>query len=86
MDFGVAGSMDASVVVTGQSWVTSSSKIICARTLFATADRTDAMEDALIENLSVAVSARVAGVGFTVHASAGKGRAVGKYLVQCVGG
>jgi hypothetical protein len=85
VDFGASGNTNASVVVTGQTWVTSSSTIVCAPTLLATASRTDGMEDAIIEQLVVGVSNRVAGTGFTVHAGVQHGRGIGAYLVHCTG-
>lgn len=85
VDFGANGADLASVVVTGQAWVTASSVIMCSPTLFATADRTDGMEDGVIEGLTVGVSARVVATGFTVQASPRYGRAIGKYLIHCTG-
>lgn len=84
VDFG-AGNTEATVVVTGQAWVSSSSVIVCAPTLMATSDRTDGMEDAAIEGLVVAPYARVAGTGFSILAHPMQGRAVGKYLIHCTG-
>ncbi len=73
VDFGT-GDHDASVVVTGQSWVTASSIII------ATAQG----EDARVEQIVCNVGALVDGVGFTVYAHAPNG-ALGTYTVNCIG-
>lgn len=85
VDFTASGNTNASTVVIGQAWVTATSVILCGPTLFATADRTDGMEDALIEGLTTAVSARVVGTGFTVHAAPTFGRAIGRYSISCTG-
>lgn len=85
VDFGANGATLAKTTLTGQAWVTSSSVIICAPTLFATADRADGMEDALIEGLTVAVSARAAGAGFDVSAKPRYGKAIGKFAIHCTG-
>lgn len=86
VDFGSSGSDTTSLVVTGQTWVTSTSKITCAAALLATADRVEGAEDAVIEGLRVAFHSRVAGTGFTVVAAPQFGRAVGKFKVHCTGG
>lgn len=85
VDFGAAGNDTATVIVTGQAWVSGTSIIVCAPTLLATADRVDGEEDALLEGLTVVVSERVAGTGFTVSAQPAHGKAIGKFLIHCLG-
>lgn len=84
VDFG-AGDTTASTVVTSQAWVTSSSIIACAPTLLAATGRAEGAEDAIIEGLTVAVSNRVAGVGFTVKAAVAQGQTQGAYVIHCTG-
>lgn len=85
VDFGANGDTTASTVVTGQAWVTGTSKIVCAPTMLATTDRSEGMEDVVIEEIVVAVHTRSVGVGFTVTAGSAQGRAIGKYLIHCTG-
>lgn len=85
VDFGAEGSTVARAVVTGQSWVTGTSKIVCAPTLLGTADRAEGAEDSIIEGLSVSFHSRVAGVGFTVLAAARQGRVYGRFAIHCTG-
>jgi hypothetical protein len=85
LDFGVNGNTSASVVVTGASWVTAASKIVCAPTMFATGSRAEGADDAIIEGLTVAVHSRVAGTGFTVAGAVRQGEAFGVYAVNCLG-
>jgi hypothetical protein len=86
VDFGAyPGSNHAAVTVTGATWVTSNSVVVCMPTDLATADRADGSEDAAVEQLTVAVRSRVAGTGFSLDAAPGNGRAIGKYLVHCSG-
>lgn len=85
LSFGVGGSDTASTIVTGQTWVTSSSVIVCAPTMLAASGRSEGAEDAIVEQLSVAVSNRSAGVGFTVKGAVPVGKAFGDFVVQCVG-
>ena len=66
VDFGSGGNDMVTTTITGQTWVTISSTIICVPTMMSTADRVDGAEDALIEGLRAAVSNRVAGTGFDV--------------------
>lgn len=73
VDFG-AYEHDASVVVTGQGWVTSTSIIVC----------TVQGEEARIQSITANVDTLVDGVGFTVHAHAPDG-AVGEFIVNCIG-
>lgn len=85
VDFGNTGATVAKTVVTGQAWVTTSSVIACTPTMMASADRTDGMEDAIIEGLTVSAYARVNGTGFTVAANPRRGRAYKKYTIHCTG-
>lgn len=81
---GTCGAFDASIVVTGQAWVTGTSKIVCNPTMMSTADRPDGNDDALLDQLTTGTYARVAGTGFTIKAHAPM-RAFGKFLIQCMG-
>lgn len=74
IDFGSGESGDTSVVVTGQTWVTPSSVIVC----------NVLGEDARIQSITADVDTLVNGVGFTVRAHAPNG-ASGTYTVNCVG-
>lgn len=85
LDFGASGSDVASVVVTGQAWVTTSTEIACTPTLVSTADRAEGAEDAVIEGLVVAAHTRVAGTGFTLTGAPRFGVAIGRYAVHCLG-
>jgi hypothetical protein len=85
VDFGAAGDTTASAVVTGQAWVSGTSVIVCSPTMFATADRDDGDEDAIVEGLTVGAHTRVAGTGFTVVAHPEMGKAYGKFKVHCTG-
>jgi hypothetical protein len=73
VDFGT-GDHDASVVVTGQTWVTASSIIV------ATAQG----EDARVEQITCNAGDLVDGEGFTVYAHAPYG-AIGQFTVNCIG-
>jgi hypothetical protein len=85
IDFGT-GNTNASAVITGQSWVTSSSVVVCAPTLLATASREEGAEDAILEGLTAAVHTHVAGTGFTLAVGVAHGRAYGQYQFHCSGG
>jgi hypothetical protein len=85
IDFTAAGSNHVKTTVTGQTWVTSSSVVVCSPTGFATADRPDGSEDAAIEGLTVSVSKRVVGTGFDLDVAPANGNALGKYLIHCTG-
>ena len=78
---GTCGSFEALATIATAS-VTGTSKIICAPTLFATADRLDASDDALLDEIDVMPYARNAGVNFKVKAHAPR-RAFGKFVIQC---
>lgn len=84
LDFG-SGAADASAVVTGQAWVASSSKIVCAPTLLASGTRVEGEEDAVLEGLILAVHSRVAATGFTLTGSVREGIALGQFTVHCLG-
>jgi hypothetical protein len=76
----------ASTVVTGQAWVTATSKIVCAPTMLATANRDEGAEDAIIEGLVAAVHSRVASTGFTVSVYANSTHGTtGVYKIHCTG-
>jgi hypothetical protein len=88
VDFGSPETDDlATTVVTGQAWVTATSKITCAPTMLATSSREEGMEDAVIEGLVVGVHTRVVGTGFTVTAaSTAPLGTTGIYKIHCIGG
>lgn len=78
VDFGSGkGDTSATAAVTGLTWVTSASAIACS----VIGPRA---EDAVIEELTVAISDIVNGDGFTVQAASPLG-SVGVYVVACVG-
>lgn len=79
VDFGSSFCQFASTVVTGQSWVTSTSAI--AATVKAASGK--AMESAVLE-LRPVVSDLVNGTGFTLSVFAPH-KAKGTYTVSCVG-
>ena len=85
VDFGVGGNTNVSTVVTGQTWVTSTSKIICSPTMLATTTRDEGAEDVIIEGLTVAAHTRSAGVGFTLSSAVKEGMAYGVFKVHCTG-
>lgn len=85
IDFGASGDTNASVTLTGQTWVTATSKIVCGISSAATGDRAEGAEDAVIEEIVVSWHSRVVGTGFTVTAAAANGRAIGKFYVHCIG-
>ena len=86
VDFGAyPGSGIATKTVTGQAWVTASSKIVCTQTMMATADRAEGAEDPIIERMTLAVHTRSVGAGFKITMAPALGNAIGKYLVQCSG-
>ena len=71
------------VVVTGQTWVTSSSSIVCQwSNLAAVTNNTDYVY--LVAGLHVAVGSLVAGTGFTVYAYSDYG-ATGNFNLSCTG-
>jgi hypothetical protein len=84
VNFGATGAYDATTTITGQAWVSGTSKIICSPTMFSTADRPDGSDDALLDELDVSAYARVAATGFTVKAHAPQ-RAFGRFIVHCTG-
>jgi len=85
VDFTATTSDMASTVVTGATWVTATSKIICSPTLLATASRGEGAEDVLLEGIEAAIHSRVAGTGFTLTAHAPSG-ANGIFTFHCTGG
>lgn len=86
VSFGTNGDELASVTITGQTWVTANSAIVCTPTMFASSTRDEGAEDAVIEHLSIAVHSRIAGTGFTVVATTQFGYAYGDFIIQCIGG
>ena len=84
VDFG-AGVDSVSVVVTGQTWVTGTSKILCAPTMLATSTRAEGEEDAVIEGLVGAIHSRVAATGFTLYVAPALGVASGVFKFHCTG-
>jgi len=86
IDFGSTVPMETmlTTTVTGQAWVTSSSIILCQLTAFSTSDRAEGAEDAVLDDIKLAVANRVAGVGFDILAHAPEG-ATGQYIVNCTG-
>lgn len=84
VDFGT-GANSVSTVVTGQTWVTSTSKILCGPTLVATSSRAEGEEDAVIEGLVPAIHSRIAGTGFTLVVAVPLGVASGVFKFHCTG-
>jgi len=85
VDFGSASSGEAysaSVTVTGQSWVTASSKIVCS--LFAEATAEHDIDDYMLEQIQVYATNIVNGTGFDVVAVAPNGT-FGRYVIHCIG-
>lgn len=90
VDFGSGGAEVITTTVTGQSWVTTSSVILCSPTLFATADRVDGNEELLLEGLKYAVLNRVNATGFDLMVMtdgdlSSNDFAYGKFLYNCTG-
>jgi hypothetical protein len=79
INFGASGTSSTSVTVTGQAWVTGTSKIIAMVLDDARA------EDAAIEGLTLAISNRVVGVGFDIQAAPAIGDFVGSVDVAFIG-
>jgi hypothetical protein len=73
---------DVYVTVTGQTWVTSTSKILADIAGVATA--THGVEDGLIEGLTAQAESLVPGVGFTLHAYSPFG-SWGQYVFDVTG-
>lgn len=83
VDFGAAiSSTEATTTVTGQAWVTASSRILVTAGGEATADHDP--EDALIEGVTAIATNIVAGVGFDVIAHSPDGSS-GTYRLWAVG-
>src|SRR5271156_3037743 len=81
VDFGTDGST-ATTTVTGQTWVTSGSVILCNPFGGTTSDH--GPEDALVEGLVAYASNLVPGVGFDVQVYAPQ-NTFGQYLVNATG-
>ena len=77
--FGATGSTSAVVTVTGQAWVTGTSKIVAMVLDDARA------EDAVIESLNLSIANRVVGTGFDIYGAPQIGDAVGDFSVAFVG-
>ena len=75
-----------STVVTGQTWVTSSSKVVCAPQWSATASSANTAEVHLVSGLAFVVTDLANGVGFTLYAfdSAFRGLS-GTFHFSCTG-
>jgi hypothetical protein len=85
IDFSSGGNEIATTTVTGQTWVTATSKITCSPTMYATSSRAEGAEDVLIESITVAAHSRVAATGFTLTAHAPTS-ASGVFKFNCIGG
>lgn len=82
VDFGSGkGDYSASTVVTGQTWVTSSSSIIATAIDYT---GNNSAEDASVDGVTFAIGDVIAGTGFTVYAASPFG-SVGQFKVSCVG-
>ena len=82
VDFGTdAGEYSTTTVVTGQTWVTSSSSIIATAVDYA---GNNSAEDAAVDGLTISVGDIVVGTGFTLYASSPFG-SVGQFKIACVG-
>jgi hypothetical protein len=84
--FAALGDNIVTTVVTGQAWVTATSKITCSPTMLATSTKAEGEEDAVIERLSAAIHTRVAGTGFSLTVMPAEGDASGVFKFHCVGG
>jgi len=83
VDFGAQDDM-AMAVVTGQTWVKTTSKIVAS--LVAEENPPyRSLEDGIIEGIVLSIGALIPGVGFTVLAGAPNG-ANGIYKIMCIGG
>lgn len=92
VDFTTSCDTNASVVVTGQTWIRADARLICSPTLFAISSegslfvREEGAEDAVIEGLTVAAHSIVDGTGFTISVANKIGKVCGKFIINCVGG
>jgi hypothetical protein len=80
VDFGVTSNDRASVVVTGQAWVTSTSAIVVTPLVPAGVDP----DELGLLDFKCVISARVAGVGFTLTVFS-ETEATGTYDFSCLG-
>ena len=71
-----------STVITGQSWVTTNSKIVA--TLFGEDVGNRSAEDGILEEIKLSITNLVPGVGFTVMAYAPNNTS-GNYKINCIG-
>lgn len=83
VDFTASAYPVLAATVTGQTWVTASSKIICEP--FATDADSQTVETYQVADLSVVAGSRVAGVGFTLYLRNPNG-ATGTFRFHCLGG
>lgn len=88
VDFGFASGNEgdsATVTVTGQTWVTSSSVIVCSAAEKTTADHDP--DDVWAERIVAYASNLVVGTGFDIVATSANegGRTWGKYYINCTG-
>lgn len=80
-DFGAApGSDIATIVITGQTTITTNSYIIVRKMAIATSDHSDF--DAVVSHIDLTTTAATAGTGFTIYAMSRMGRLTGKYRIQ----
>lgn len=87
LDFGnTTGEGDtASLVITGQAWVTGTSIIICVPdNTVGTVEHPAGDDDVILAGLSAAPSALVVGTGFTLSAYATEGT-YGRFVFNCSG-
>lgn len=81
VDFG-SGSTDASVVVTGLTWIKANTRITATLT---SGPSTRTIEDGLIEGLTWGIANIVAGTGFTLYVHSPNGNAIGQFNFYCIG-
>lgn len=83
VDFGSTGQETyVETVVTGQTWVTSNTRIVPSLINVDSGERS--AEDGLIEGITLGISNIIAGTGFTVQAYAPNG-SNGIYNISCIG-
>jgi hypothetical protein len=85
IDFGSDFTDSGSVVVTGQTWVTSGSHIRAWVQDDSTADSSASEHEFLAASSTFVITDRVVGVGFTIHAYPDPGFAQGDFTVHWEG-
>lgn len=85
VNFGATPTTNISVAVTGATWVTATTKILCNATMLATSDRGEGQDDAVVEELTCSPHTRVVGTGFTLACHAPQDT-TGRYKIHCTGG